>query len=71
MVCPLSHHFPLSFGFQLLTFSQLINIIHALINTSNDLASEPNICLISLFDNKAVGSNTAYGVDSNLLPAIL
>ncbi|RUP43678.1 aminopeptidase I zinc metalloprotease-domain-containing protein, partial [Jimgerdemannia flammicorona] len=45
--------------------------VTALINTSNDLASEPNICLIALFDNEAVGSNTAYGADSNLLPATL
>ncbi|RUP49756.1 peptidase M18 [Jimgerdemannia flammicorona] len=45
--------------------------VTALINTSNDLALEPNIRLIALFDNEEVGSNTAHGANSNLLPATL
>ncbi|ORZ13057.1 peptidase M18 [Absidia repens] len=43
----------------------------SLINTSNNIDHEPNIRLISLFDNEEVGSTTAQGANSNLLPSVL
>ncbi|CAO3676265.1 unnamed protein product [Umbelopsis vinacea] len=45
--------------------------IKALVNTADQLAEEPNIRLVALFDNEEVGSNTAHGADSNLLPSTL
>ncbi|KAG0166283.1 hypothetical protein DFQ28_006501 [Apophysomyces sp. BC1034] len=43
----------------------------ALINTSHAIADEPHIRLISLFDNEEIGSTSAHGADSNLLPSTL
>jgi aspartyl aminopeptidase len=48
----------------------------ALINSTSDpltsnLASDPTIRLVVLFDNEEVGSLTAHGANSNLLPATL
>ncbi|KAL0084794.1 peptidase M18 [Phycomyces blakesleeanus] len=43
----------------------------ALINTSDNIADETNIRLVSLFDNEEVGSTTAHGANSNLLPSTL
>ncbi|KAF7728929.1 hypothetical protein EC973_005324 [Apophysomyces ossiformis] len=45
--------------------------LKALINSSKDLADEPHIRLISLFDNEEIGSTSAQGANSNLLPATL
>lgn len=43
----------------------------ALINSSDDIASDPNIRVIALFDNEEVGSVTAHGAGSNLLSVTL
>jgi aspartyl aminopeptidase len=37
-------------------------------NESSNLAQNPNILVLGLFDNEEVGSQTAHGADSNLLP---
>ena len=39
--------------------------------SSSSLEKESSIRLISLFDHEEIGSNTAQGADSNLLPAIV
>ncbi|KAI9031728.1 peptidase M18 [Phycomyces nitens] len=46
-------------------------VIMALINTSDNISDETNIRLVSLFDNEEVGSTTAHGANSNLLPSTL
>lgn len=47
--------------------------VEGLINSvsTSSLANEPNIRLISLFDHEEIGSTTAQGADSNLLPAVI
>jgi len=45
--------------------------VKSLVNTADKLADEPNIRLIALFDNEEIGSTTAHGADSNLLPSTL
>ncbi|KAK3807921.1 MAG: peptidase M18 [Benniella sp.] len=39
------------------------------LKSADSLANDSNIRLVSLFDNEEVGSNTAHGADSNLLPS--
>ncbi|KAI9891448.1 MAG: hypothetical protein M1814_002767 [Vezdaea aestivalis] len=41
------------------------------VSLASPLASESAIRLISLFDHEEIGSTTAQGADSNLLPAVL
>ena len=41
------------------------------ISDEHSLKEESSIRLISLFDHEEIGSNTAQGADSNLLPAVL
>ncbi|KAI7869496.1 peptidase M18 [Spinellus fusiger] len=43
----------------------------ALINTCDQVENEPNIRLVSLFDNEEVGSTSAHGANSSLLPSTL
>jgi aspartyl aminopeptidase len=44
----------------------------ALIKSSEeDLSEEQNIRLVSLFDNEEIGSTSAHGANSNLLPSTL
>jgi aspartyl aminopeptidase len=38
---------------------------------NNSLESDPTIRLIALFDHEEIGSRTAQGADSNMLPAVL
>jgi aspartyl aminopeptidase len=38
---------------------------------NNSLKSDPTIRLIALFDHEEIGSRTAQGADSNMLPAVL
>eukprot|EP01098_Paradermamoeba_levis_P011152 TRINITY_DN4751_c0_g1_i1.p1 TRINITY_DN4751_c0_g1~~TRINITY_DN4751_c0_g1_i1.p1 ORF type:complete len:482 (-),score=168.44 TRINITY_DN4751_c0_g1_i1:63-1436(-) len=45
--------------------------LEALVETSNDLQEEKSIRLVALFDNEEVGSNSAYGADSNMASQIL
>ncbi|KAG2173986.1 hypothetical protein INT44_000100 [Umbelopsis vinacea] len=45
--------------------------IKALVNTADQLADESNIRLVTLFDNEEIGSTTAHGANSNLLPSTL
>lgn len=40
-------------------------------SSEEDLSNEPNVRLISLFDNEEIGSTSAHGANSNLLPATL
>ena len=41
------------------------------VSSAKSLANERSIRLISLFDHEEIGSNTAQGADSNVLPTIL
>jgi aspartyl aminopeptidase len=41
------------------------------LTTESALDEEPGIRLISLFDHEEIGSQTAQGADSNLLPAVI
>ncbi|KAI7905247.1 peptidase M18 [Cokeromyces recurvatus] len=46
----------------------------ALIQSSKDiqrLSNGPNISMISLFDNEEIGSTSAHGANSNLLPSVI
>ncbi|KAI7847172.1 peptidase M18 [Circinella umbellata] len=43
----------------------------ALLNTSNQVAEDTHIRVVSLFDNEEIGSTTAHGANSNLLPSTL
>ncbi|KAF2837846.1 aminopeptidase I zinc metalloprotease [Patellaria atrata CBS 101060] len=43
----------------------------ASLSSDDFLASDPTIRLIALFDHEEIGSQTAQGADSNLLPAVL
>lgn len=46
--------------------------LEALIESSKeDLSDETNIRLISLFDNEEIGSTSAHGANSNLLPSTM
>ncbi|KAI9490293.1 peptidase M18 [Zychaea mexicana] len=43
----------------------------AMLNTADKASDDTNIRVISLFDNEEVGSTTAHGANSNLLPSTL
>ncbi|KAF9191571.1 hypothetical protein BGZ51_007134 [Haplosporangium sp. Z 767] len=52
----------------MMSYCSVEALIRSLKN-ADSLANDPNIRLVSLFDNEEVGSNTAHGADSNLLPS--
>ena len=53
-----------------MSFCSTIALINSVASPSS-LDDESSIRLISLFDHEEIGSNTAQGADSNLLPAIV
>ncbi|RPA78667.1 aspartyl aminopeptidase [Ascobolus immersus RN42] len=55
---------------QMMSYCSTIGLIESL-ESSNALDNETGIRLISLFDHEEIGSQTAQGADSNLLPAVL
>jgi aspartyl aminopeptidase len=46
-------------------------LINSTKNTSESLCNDPNVRLITLFDNEEVGSTTAHGANSSLLETTL
>ena len=55
---------------QVMSYCATEGIIESL-SAADALDEEPGIRLISLFDNEEIGSRTAPGADSNLLPAVV
>lgn len=55
---------------QVMSYCATEGIIESL-STADALDQEPGIRLISLFDHEEIGSRTAQGADSNLLPAVI
>ena len=53
-----------------MSYCSLMALIQSL-ESSDSLTSDPTIRLISLFDHEEIGSKTAQGADSNILPAVL
>ena len=53
-----------------MSFCSTMGLINSL-SSSSALENESNIRLISLFDHEEIGSLTAQGADSNLLPAVI
>jgi aspartyl aminopeptidase len=53
-----------------MSYCSTMGLIESL-SSSSALDEEPTIRLISLFDHEEIGSQTAQGADSNLLPAVL
>jgi aspartyl aminopeptidase len=54
----------------MMSYCATVAIIESL-STETALDDEPGIRLISLFDHEEIGSQTAQGADSNLLPAVI
>lgn len=54
---------------QMMSYCATIGLIESL-ESSSALDNEAGIRLISLFDHEEIGSQTAQGADSNLLPAV-
>ncbi|ORZ24941.1 peptidase M18, partial [Lobosporangium transversale] len=52
----------------MMSFCSIEALIKSL-KSDKSLANDPNIRLVSLFDNEEVGSTSAYGADSNMLPS--
>ena len=53
-----------------MSYCSTVGLINSL-NSESALENESSIRLISLFDHEEIGSQTAQGADSNLLPAII
>lgn len=53
-----------------MSFCATIGLIDSL-NDSSSLDKDDTIRLISLFDHEEIGSNTAQGADSNMLPSVI
>ncbi|RUS19472.1 aminopeptidase I zinc metalloprotease-domain-containing protein [Endogone sp. FLAS-F59071] len=70
--CSLTVYFrSLPHSFFILSLAHDSTTTQALINSSDDISSDPNIRIIALFDNEEVGSVTAHGAGSDLLPVTL
>lgn len=54
----------------MMSYCSLTGLIHSVSSTSA-LDKESTIRLIALFDHEEIGSQTAQGADSNLLPAVI
>lgn len=54
----------------MMSYCSLIGLIESL-SPEGSLDSETSIRLLSLFDHEEIGSQTAQGADSNLLPAVI
>ncbi|RGB32806.1 aspartyl aminopeptidase [Rhizophagus diaphanus] len=55
----------------MMSYALLIGLINSTKNTSDSLCDDPNIRLITLFDNEEIGSTTAHGANSLLLETTL
>ncbi|GET01669.1 aspartyl aminopeptidase [Rhizophagus clarus] len=55
----------------MMTYTVLTGLINSTKNTSESLCNDPNIRLITLFDNEEIGSTTAHGANSSLLETTL
>lgn len=53
-----------------MSFCSIMALIQS-VALHNSLENEPAIRLVSLFDHEEIGSNTAQGADSNLLPTVI
>ena len=53
-----------------MSYCSTMGLIHS-VNSEGSLEDESSIRLIALFDHEEIGSNTAQGADSNVLPAII
>ncbi|KAI8880498.1 aspartyl aminopeptidase-like protein [Backusella circina FSU 941] len=53
-----------------MSYCSLRGLIQSL-EDETSLQNDPNIRMVALFDNEEVGSTTAHGADSNLLPSAL
>ena len=53
-----------------MSFCSALGLINS-VSSSDALDLEPSIRLMALFDHEEIGSNTAQGADSNVLPSIL
>ncbi|KAL9640143.1 MAG: hypothetical protein Q9164_000466 [Protoblastenia rupestris] len=53
-----------------MSFCSTMGLIHS-VNSEGSLEDESSIRLIALFDHEEIGSKTAQGADSNVLPAII
>ncbi|KAG8526876.1 uncharacterized protein KY384_008305 [Bacidia gigantensis] len=53
-----------------MSYCSVMALIHS-VATPEALANESSIRLIALFDHEEIGSNTAQGADSNVMPSIL
>ena len=53
-----------------MSFCSTMGLIQS-VNAPDSLKDESSIRLISLFDHEEIGSNTAQGADSNVLPTII
>lgn len=54
----------------MMSYCSVEALLHSL-SSSSALDNDPTIRLIALFDHEEIGSQTAQGADSNLLPAVI
>ena len=54
----------------MMSFCGLLGLVRS-VKSASSLENEPGIRLLSLFDHEEIGSLTAQGADSNLLPSVI